>query len=134
MGCDISMLLQKKTKSGYKDVEIVDIHRDYELFGLLAGVRRGDIKPIVQQRGLPEDFEMISNKYGRFYHPTKLKYDAWDDQPGMFMGEHSYSWMTLQELHSHKWHKEEVLPEVVVKLLVNYHPLDKYRIVFGFDS
>jgi len=108
------------------------------LFGILAGVRCNYFKQIKEQRGMPKDFEMVRNKYGCFYHPTKLEYDTYgEDSPGYYMGEHSYSWLLVSELRKYNWRKyleSSNISRDLDDVMKFCEPGDKYRIVFGFDS
>jgi len=73
------------------EVEPIYTHRNYELFSVLADVRNGgDMKYIVQPRGIPEDVSEI----------TKVESDKMDSDG------HSHSWLTLQELINYQ--KENV--------------------------
>lgn len=91
MGCDIhvfcerynkeskrweNLSLYKKNEGGtFKEVNVYD-GRDYQLFGLLAGVR-SIINPFVIPRGIPDDLSCeVSKKYGdgEYYH-TSTWYD-----------------------------------------------------------
>jgi dihydrofolate reductase len=104
MGCDIHGVFQKqdsKTKT-WEDVESkYEGDRHYQLFAVLAGVRNGygfagcpigdAVKPISEPRGFPRDFVL----------------DAVNDQNyvchrGMWMGDHSHSWLTGKQLL--KWY------------------------------
>jgi hypothetical protein len=136
MGCDIHTILQKKEKGKWVDKEVLDIDRNYDLFGILADVRNNSgLKPIKEPRGLPADFEIV-NKY---YHPTNLKLCFYDDQLGYFIGEHTYSWLTLKEVQHYPW--ERVIKKLCYnpgeffgELFMRCRNLNRWRIVFGFDS
>lgn len=95
MGCDIHAVWQAKKDGKWIDVPSkYDEDRDYELFAWLAGVRnRFDIKPIDQPRGLPEDFEMESG-----YHPDPSGISEYTRDGARWMGDHSFSWFTADEL------------------------------------
>lgn len=92
MGCDIFVhlehynkeskrwenlsLYKKDTDGTFKSVDVYD-GRDYELFGILAGVR-GCNSPFVYPRGVPDDLSCeVSNRYGDgeyFHTPTWYDY------------------------------------------------------------
>ena len=91
MGCDIhvfcerynkeskrweNLSLYKKNEGGtFNEVNVYD-GRDYQLFGLLSGVR-SIINPFVIPRGIPDDLSCeVSKKYGdgEYYH-TSTWYD-----------------------------------------------------------
>lgn len=116
MGCDIHAVFQAKTPEGWKDVPSTwDQDRHYFLFSWLAGVRNGHgfagvptytpVKPIAEPRGLPEDFDHDDTD-----HPTTLdaicprRAEYMDDEekakPCVWMGDHSHSWLTLDEILS----------------------------------
>ena len=63
-------------------VESIYSGRNYELFGILAGVRNRNNDMIDDPRGLPEDVSEV----------TKKESDRWDGDG------HSHSWLTLREL------------------------------------
>lgn len=115
MGCDIHGVFQAKKDGKWQDVASTwDQDRHYFLFSWLADVRNGfgfagvptytPIKPIAAPRGLPEDFEMN----GDGDHPTtleavcprRLEYmeDAAKVKPTVWMGDHSHSWLTADEI------------------------------------
>lgn len=73
---------------GERMLELESIYsgRNYELFGILAGVRDRNNDTIDEPRGLPED---VSNV-------TKKESDRWDGDG------HSHSWLTLRELKEYQ--------------------------------
>lgn len=109
MGCDIHLYCEKiVTIKGkefwwccdiftlnegfdfYEDEKILKHHsiysaRDYELFGILAGVRNRSVKPIDKPRGLPDN---ISN------YVRNCAYD-WEGDA------HSHSYFTAEELFAY---------------------------------
>lgn len=95
MGTDIHGILQSRWSSDsnwFDECEIED-DRNYRLFAALAGVRNGygfagvyrhePLEPIAGDRGIPDDFKMSDETHG--YRKT-------------WMGDHSYTWMTLDEI------------------------------------
>lgn len=52
MGCDIHAHFEIKINSRWEHYSSLNIERNYELFGYIAGVR-GDNKPVVEPKGLP---------------------------------------------------------------------------------
>ena len=88
-----------------KTYEFVSIYswRNYDLFGILAGVRSNEFDSIDDPRGLPKDISL----------KTKEMADEWKDSG------HSYSWLTLRELlawkfkQKKKWKKYKKHYEVV---------------------
>ena len=80
MGCDIHTFAQKRENGVWVDIpEVGFADRNYGAFAFLAGVRNyAGITPIVSQRGLPDDFE--------------------GDEGDRWPGDHSFSWLSLDEL------------------------------------
>lgn len=72
------------------------------------------------------------------YHYTELARD--DTQPfqcvpQMFMGEHSYSWLTLGEINKYKhWDRIEYVQQEFKDLFFRCPNLKNWRLIFGFDS
>lgn len=116
MGTDVHAVAQAKTPEGWKDVPCEwDQHRHYFLFSWIANVRNGygfagvvtyaPIKPIAEPRGLPDDFVRDNEE-----HPTTtdalcahhLEYmsEAEKAAPTCWMGDHSHSWLTFDEILS----------------------------------
>jgi hypothetical protein len=97
MGCDIHPYVEVR-KNGLwvkSDVKVPD-GRNYWAFGKLANVRNGEgfagcdtgdaVRPISEPRGLPADTSIRDNN---------AEYDSPDS---VWLGDHSYSWVTLDEL------------------------------------
>ena len=151
IGADIHCVLQKKTKDKWETIDILEIDRNYELFGILAGIRDNNICPISYPKGLPPDIKLkddyylpISDKIYEDYRYNDIKNDNY---PRYYLGEHSYSHLTLEELFKYKrwnkiiclWNNEigivaDILPLSLKELVWKYRPLKNYRIVYGFDS
>lgn len=80
--------------------------RDYWLFAALADVRNGigwagiitgaPIEPIAYPRGLPDDIS------------TEL-YEGTKTDPALWLGEHTYSYLTLRELSDYDWEQECII-------------------------
>lgn len=115
MGTDVHAIFQARDGDKWKDVPSTwDQDRHYFLFSWLADVRNGHgfagtptytpIKPIAEPRGLPDDFA------GGQEHPTVIEALAphrqkWakeekEDPPIADMGDHSFSWLTADEILS----------------------------------
>ena len=80
MGCDIHVQAERKVNGKWQEVpgNFFD-WRGYNVFAFLAGVRNySAITPIAELRGLPDD--------------------ALDLDYGARGGDHSYSWLSLEEL------------------------------------
>lgn len=113
MGCDIHMVAQFKNGDEWQTAkwpneyfgkwadaseETVEVYdgRNYDLFAMLASVRNGEgfagidtgngFVPISKPKGFPEGFVLIDGSHE----------DAW-------MGEHSFSWLSLAELEAYDW-------------------------------
>lgn len=106
MGTDIHMVIQKRQGdynnelTPWKTVESHDMSRCYDAFSILADVRNGygfagcptgeGFVPISKPKGFPVG-----------YIPSEL--DDEDDATGTWLGDHSYSWLTLKELLDYDW-------------------------------
>lgn len=107
MGCDIHGVWQAKHDGKWRDVASTwGQNRHYLLFSWLADVRNGygtyaPVTPIAAPRGLPSDFEMDGEQ-----HPTTLeaidpccrKWLEDENKPATWMGDHSHSWLTADEI------------------------------------
>ena len=113
MGTDIHGVMQKKVNGRWEDTPSeYNEERHYQLFAVLADVRNGygfagcqtgdEVRPIARPRGLPEDFAVEDD-----LHPiTKLehmsewcqKYHEEDESLEVWMGDHSHSWLSGQEM------------------------------------
>lgn len=129
MGCDIHMAIQKQLADGTweeipyqvapwsdKDDRVLAVGipvaprrfdaRDYDLFGILANVRNGSgfagcltgsgWPSIAPERGWPEGFDPDA----ALPRPESARYD---DLGPRYMGDHSYTWVTLDELKAFPW-------------------------------
>lgn len=121
MGCDIHIHVECKHGAHWKrcNREIYE-GRDYELFGILAGVR-GSRTPISYPKGLPVDVT----------YDVKRLYDLWE------WDTHSSSWLTFDEIwdslsdcHNHS------LQLIALDMLgaKREAQAEDVRIVFWFDS
>lgn len=123
MGTDIHGVWQKKTQTGWEDINSnYEQQRHYQLFSILAGVRNGigfagvptgdKVVPIAELRGLPADFELVredaNDDIPSFSHvvqdvenlPPWLR-DMRDAPPYyMWMGDHSFSRLSGEEMLS----------------------------------
>ena len=173
MGCDIHLHCEYKDDDGWhncdnhvwndktKSYEFEDLYwgRNYDLFGILAGVRSNQFTTIDTPRGLPDN---ISAK-------TKEFADGWRDCA------HSYSYLTMRDLlrwkkrqtrrwkklkkkheiiKSHDWYGDYILDDEYPVYKEEHHMLDyliellkvkmdnyfycfnseDFRIIFWFDS
>ena len=132
--CDGNLYEVDKFRDCYPDdpkpvrIYLVNEKRNYALFGLLAGVRNYDIKPIAPPRGFPKD---VSKSIAE-------EYDSWGSDA------HSASWLTLAELMNAARTHPDLLNGLVAELHTYFHrvfpnpaPLitqNELRIVFWFDN
>jgi hypothetical protein len=85
MGCDIHTKAQRLVNDRWEDIPNTTAFdcRSYGLFGFLAGVRNySAVTPIAEQRGLPPDMNLD------------------DEDRQAYFGDHSYSWLSMDELLS----------------------------------
>lgn len=138
MGCDIHGVLQSRFKrvdgsvSSWMDECEIEDTRHYLKFAYLANVRNYySVTPISEPRGLPEDFEMKQSGYEVDTH-SLWGHDVW-------MGDHSYSWLTLDEIRDHDYPEgDREYLDMFLKWIdyaaVKCGGYENGRIVFGFDS
>ena len=89
MGCDIHIATEMRHNGRWRRVRLDQEYdgRNYRLFAMLADVRNSyGIAPIAEPRGLPDD----------------ISHDL-EDGENFWLGDHSYSWLTLRELGSYHW-------------------------------
>lgn len=88
MGCDIHPYAEVRRNGRWERATELPRDRDYKTFALLADVRNYStdppIKPISPPRGLPIDVAWSD--------------EAESDGTGTWLGDHSFSWLTLAEL------------------------------------
>lgn len=120
MGADIHGVFQRRVNDEWLDVPSeYTWDRHYALFALLANVRNGfgfagvvtgqAVKPIATPRGLPDDFVIIND--GETHPIPDELASEWELQdakerhepPSIWMGDHSHSWLTSDEILSHNW-------------------------------
>lgn len=100
MGTDIHGIMQKRVNNQWEDIAFDYAEdRHYQLFAVLAGVRNGygfagcptgePVEPIASPRGLPDDFYVVDGE-----HPSTDE----DGPAEKWMGAHSFSWLTGQEM------------------------------------
>lgn len=138
MGCDIHGRVQIKRWSEQSDwTDLMEIPRDrnYALFSRLAGVRScGDDDPVIAQpRGLPGDFDTDMNYDHEIHHGYGD--DACIEK--YWMGDHSHSWLSLEEMTAWDgWEEPMGRCDSWLKLLdyLKSRGFHDCRVVFGFDS
>lgn len=129
MGCDIHVLVEAKTYTGWHTFHHPGISRWYSLFARMAGVRNNVpdspyyIQPIAEARGLPDDISEIA-----YLYLTDNDY-------------HSRSWLSAKEWESilaDERYKDGALRDVVPWEIGDKECRDRrildYRIVFAFDN
>lgn len=136
MGCDIHTVFQCKRDDKWIDIpHEFEENRQYDLFAWLAGVR-GMIEPICEPRGYPPDFVVQDDM-----HPCsirvapkwrRLSIKDWDTA-AIWMGEHSHSWLTADEILSAEpqYAAFAYFTDEVRRLKDEF---GEVRMVFGFDS
>ncbi len=104
----------------------IDVGRDYDLFGLLAGVRR-EVEGGFEPKGLPDDV----------CPEVKADYESWGS------GAFTPSWLTLKELKEKsmelllldncddRWIRDS-LSDLINQMIPDM-PAEDVRIVFWFD-
>ena len=120
MGSDIHGIWQKKTEAGWEDIlSTYSQDRHYLLFAWLGNVRNGfgfagvpthdAITPLTDQRGFPEDFQVDEDTNhtipaNEFRGDMAKYYTEEDADPSnedylkLWMGGHSYSWVSGAEV------------------------------------
>jgi hypothetical protein len=113
MGCGIHLAVQRRNGDRWERVERVREQygevgreklyngRNYVVFAALAGVRNGygfagcvthdPLIPIAPERGFPLDFadQLVD-----------------DSHEGTWMGDHSFTWVTLDEIEAYDWSRD----------------------------
>lgn len=147
MGTDIHSVAQVRKNDNWVTVDttIDGDERNYELFGLLAGVR-GWSSPISEPRGLPKDFEINSCQHS--FYDQELLIEIF------YIGEHSHSYYSLDELKKiydkqtkpcvtcGRYDGDEVIRGDLTDVISHLDKIkNKYKVsdediryVFGFDS
>jgi hypothetical protein len=113
MGTDVHAVWQAKKGGKWAEVESKwEQDRHYLLFSWLANVRNGfgfagvptydAIKPIAMPRGYPSDFKVeddmlaVANVYA--IDPRRREWLEPDEAPAIWLGDHSHSWLTADEI------------------------------------
>jgi hypothetical protein len=92
MGCDIHLFVEERVDNGkWEYVQEIDVNRNYDLFGFLAGVRDDNNLQHFPRKGFPNDASKT----------VIGQYDEWD------LNGHSHSWLTLEELQTVNWDDEK---------------------------
>jgi len=86
--------------------------RNYNLFAILANVRNSfDFVPISEPRGLPDDLGHDGRRLAGLESKDVLDAsvvgeDDDDDDNDIWLGDHSFSWLTVKELLDYDWSRE----------------------------
>lgn len=83
MGCDIHSQAEKRVNGKWERIPAFEPFdwRQYGMYGFLADVRNySDVKPIAPRRGIPQDADV--------------------DEDEHWLGDHSFSWLSVEELAS----------------------------------
>ena len=108
MGCDIHLHIECKINGEWYHYNHPDVKRDYDLFAKMAGVR-GDIDPISEPRGLPDDITFLTQ---------------FDAEVHWGIDGHSHSYLTVEEIQRLKeWYETQLPPAA---------PLFRFYDIFGF--
>lgn len=114
MGTDIHVVFQAKKSGRWGDIASnYDERRHYLLFAWLADVRNGSgfagipthtrIDPIAEPRGLPKDFQVEDDDHPMARELLDENEREWlepGEEPHRWMGDHTYSWLTADEILS----------------------------------
>jgi hypothetical protein len=128
MGCDIHANIEYLEHGDWETFgHDMDIPRSYALFTAMAGVRdrgEGKYQQVAPLRGIPEDSD-------------------WNWQSDGYLGDHSFSWLTADELEAARDQVEKqcradgydgpVLTQVKA-IIAAMRELGEARLVFGFDN
>jgi hypothetical protein len=128
MGCDIHAHIEVKLKGQWEHYSVLEIGRDYELFGKIAGVKR-DGPPVVQPRGLPDDLTVVTRHHRGLY-----------DSNG-----HHEGWLNASEMMTvYQWHMDKngdvppifgyVFGNLYDQKNLDYNNVEDIRLVFWFDN
>lgn len=122
MGAEMRYAFQKKTPEGWKTVsDNLEGDRSYQLFGWLGLSRRNvyEVTPISELRDLPDDL-----------------IDEDEDHIEINFGEHSYSWLSAEEILEAPSPAEpsEVTLSFIAETARLQQLYGKVRVVFGFEG
>ena len=138
MGTDIHGVFQRHDAGKFVDVPSdYEFSRHYQLFAVLAGVRNGSgfagiqtgevVKPIAEPRGLPDDFETTDEDVHplasiELMEPWHRRHHEEGEPLEVWMGDHTHSWLTSDELLS--WY--ENAPSVVQHGVISREEYDAW--------
>lgn len=120
MGCDIHVSAEVKIDDQWHHYECLDVGRDYQLFGRMAGVRNKSEEPISLPKGMPKDCSAL----------TKIIYES-DCY-------HTHSYLNKEEIEIlNQWMKNQYYSLKWIDYLIDEckcYEFEEYRIVFAFDN
>lgn len=93
MGCDIHLHTEVKIDGTWYTYGTPNVSRNYDVFAKMANVRNpdGEIKPISEPRGLPEDCSVVAGVNAK----------CWEADA------HSHSWLNAEEIRElEEWYEE----------------------------
>ena len=157
MGCDIHCYIEYKSPNteGWSDFGgRVNPGRNYDLFGKLAGVRRSEVTPVVEPRGLPEDISYAASSDAWIYVSstgsgegccTQEQAERWvgwgaryRDPEKMFISNpdwHTHSWLTTDEYAAAIEGSSEPEYAAILAAMRSFEENGfQARIVFWFDN
>ena len=111
MGCDIHAFIEVKIDNKWHHHGEVDIDRNYELFGLMAGVRYAHDDMIDYPRGLPNDTTCM----------TGIHYETWNGEA------HSASYLTMDEMIYVEKYESYYIQKYIPAFSVFYCSLEELR-------
>jgi hypothetical protein len=152
MGCDIHIIGEKRyvwEREGERKPNKWEVfrvpgvfqRRYYGFYAHLAGVRNSfDVRPVSEPRGLPDDVSPTALRW--FNNDGEPEADLIHELLGCGPGDHSTSWLTLEELTKHNWDqqvRQTVDQEFVDDFLQalrneQQYECEEIRIIFNFDS
>lgn len=116
MGTDIHGGFIKITKDSEgvvtdkQPVKWAGFSRDYTLFAILADVRNGygfagtyrhePLQPITSERGIPDFIDVVDGVTKDLYNQWYGVFDGEEEEFGEYIGDHSYTYMTVDEILS----------------------------------
>lgn len=135
MGCDIHIVAQQLRDDGtWSEIPFdpdLEVRHNYDAFAALANVRnRGNIKPISEARGVPQDFAPNSDPE---WH------DGWFDPADR--DAHSHSRLLLSEIYAYDWTGIDgyapngcTFADVCHRSFDLFGDPERIRLVFCFDN
>ena len=104
MGCDIHLHAESFDGERWHYLPgCPDPDRNYRLFSVLADVRNEyDLPVICPPKGIPEDIS-AELKGAEDFNSSIVTIDEDGDELSAWLGDHSYSWLTLEELMAFDW-------------------------------